>query len=149
MELKKIVNAIRDYFKVESPQPQQEFPVYLAWNGYDFRPEWLNEVISTQLEKYWETAFYDAVNLQNPNIVVYSFRVYNLINRDLRRSRLLTLTRIIGEKALKEHFQNLGYYNVTVDKFIATNLQADHLWIAIARNEQGFAEIDEYRKRIH
>ena len=123
------------------------YPVMIGCNGYEIRADLVNLAFE-KLEKYWEVFYFHTIITKNPNVIIYQFRVYNLLKPNLSRTRLLADVKIIAEQALTKHLQELGIY-IPVDKFIATTLRQDILSIAIAVNDTGFELIAKLRGQSH
>lgn len=141
---KKAYNAL---FTVEKGLQAVFYPVFIGWNGYEYRADIINDAF-IKLERLWEVVYFETVITSNPNIIVYQFRIYNLFDENIPKKRLLAKVRRIAEEVLTKHFHEQGVY-IPVDKFIATNLKQDILLIAIAVNDTGFEFIAKLRGQSH
>lgn len=141
-----LVESLKCIIKAFSDNSVSEvsYPVFIGWNGYDFKPILINQAFD-RLSKYWEICFFDTVFINHPNVVVYQFRVQVPIHKELKPRRLEYLAQAIAEEALTMHLRSWKCY-VPVDKFIATSLKEDILKIAIAKNNSGFEDIAKLRK---
>ncbi len=132
----------------KSNQPAQVYPVCIGSNGYCIRDDIVNHQFD-KLGTYYDIYFYEMAYNYSTNVIVYQFKVYNQINSDFSRQRLLMRCRQIGEKALLQHLHEQGCFDVKIDNFVAVTLQADTLCYFFALNNQGFQEIAELRKNQH
>lgn len=122
--------------------------VAIGANGVAFRDDIVNDSFKGFYDIWHDWYFVRCFFSDSGNTLVYNFRVYN--PRD-NISRKLTLQRArqVAEKALMEHFHEMGVYDREVDDFIAVNQKGDRLAVVIACNEAGFAEIRKLRDSVH
>ena len=151
MQILLIISILLILFISHDSKPKQHqqvvYPVFIGSNGYCIRDEIVNDLFSG-LGKYFGTFFYDSTYNQTTNTVCYCFRVYQQLNPNFSRKRMLSLLRPIGEKALSRWFHEQTLYT-NVDNFIAVTWQADRLCFHFAMNDAGFAEIADLRKLSH
>ena len=125
------------------------YPVFIGWNSISLRSDIVNSYFE-KLGTYWDTYFFDQILNNDPNVVIYVFRIYDLKPTYTSRLRLLMSVRHIAEEALTRHFHNINFYNAPpIDHFIAVNMRNDLLYIAFAKTDAGFEVIEKLRSASH
>ena len=142
--VKKVYKAL---FTVEKGTQTVRYPVFIGWNDYEYRSDLIDDAF-IKLEKIWNIVYYEIVITSQPNIVIYQFRVHDLVDKNMDKKRVLAKVRRITEEALTKHFHEQGVY-IPADRFIAENLKQDILRIAIAVNDAGFEDIAKIRCQSH
>lgn len=139
-----VKKTFKEFFSSENVAVNSNFPVSIGWNGYTIREDIVNNAFE-KLEKYWEFVNFEFVITSNPNVLIYQFRVYNQIDKNLSKKNLLIKVRRTAEQALTKHFQSQNIF-VSVDKFVAVALSQDILRVAFATNNEGFALVSQLRR---
>lgn len=119
--------------------------VTIGSNGYMICADCVGAYF-TKLGEYFKIWYFDNAFYSSANILTYQFIVYDQINMNFPRKRIINICRRIGEQALVTYWHENNIYN-RIENFVAADWQADTLYIHYAINNEGFKEIAEIRKK--
>lgn len=119
--------------------------VTIGSNGYTICADFVGTYYM-KLGEYFKIWYFENAFYSSGNVLTYQFKVYDQINMSFPRKRIINICRRIGEQALVTYWHENNIYN-RVDHFVAADWQADTLYIHYARNNEGFKEIAEIRKK--
>lgn len=140
------IQEIIKFFKSNNVETTSCFNVFIGHNGIYTVEDIINKKFES-LYRFYQNWFFNNLYYYSKNVVVYEFRVWDCLYENFNRQTLQYKLRQIAEKALISHFHELGLFNVPIQNFVATSLNADKLLVFIAFNEAGFAEIKELREK--
>lgn len=127
---------------VETP-----FDVFIGFNGFGFNFYEIEHIFE-ELHRYWDLYALLQVDNINPNYIVYVFKVFNIKNEHISRANLLYRVQNLAENALILHFREHNIVN-SADGFVAVDIRANVLKIAIAKNCKGFNDIQRFQRHLH
>ncbi len=123
------------------------FDVFIGFNGFGFNFYEIEQKFE-DLHRYWDLYALLQVDNINPNYIVYVFKVFNIKNEHISRTNLLYRVQNLAENALILHFREHNIVN-SADGFVAVDIRANVLKIAIAKNCSGLKDIQRFQRHLH
>lgn len=114
---------------------QEEYPVFIGWNGTRFVPESIQESFK-RLSDCFESWYYTKVAVTE-DLIQYQFKVYGVTDSDSAES----LVQAIAEKALRHQFSIFMQYYPDYSALTHVHFIDQNLTITFARSEQGVERI--------
>ena len=113
---------------------QEEYPVFIGWNGTRFVPESIQEAFRHFSDCFASWYFTDVAVTED--LIQYQFKVYGVTDS----ASVETLVQAMVEKALRHQFSIFMMYHPDYSALAHVRLNDQYLAVSFARNEHG-AEI--------
>lgn len=120
---------------------QEEYPVFIGWNGTRFVPESIQESFK-RLSDCFESWYYTKVAVTE-DLIQYQFKVYGVTDSDSAES----LVQAIAEKALRHQFSIFMMYHPDYSALAHVRLNDQYLSITFSRNEHGVKQIQHIKEQ--